>query len=149
MYSNDSRYDDEFYGGAARREDDFERPTDEYPREKYISKNRTDLQKSRKRTHVHEYLGSVKLEEDGEDRHTHRFAGISGEMIPIRGSHIHKIKTHTDYYNDHFHDVEILMGPAVDVGGGKHIHFVGGWTAYEDQHRHNFAFATLIESPLN
>lgn len=149
MYSDDSRYDDEFYGGALRREDDFERPIDEYPRERYASRNRVDSLRNRKKTHIHEYQGSVKLQGDGESRHSHRFAGMSSEMIPVKGNHIHKIKVHTDYVNGHFHDIEILSGPAIQVGGEKHVHFISGWTTDAEGHSHIFAFATLIESPLN
>jgi hypothetical protein len=91
--------------------------------------------------HVHEFEGSTKLAEFYEDVHNHRVAGISGEAIPVRGSHIHKIWTRTDFF-DHFHCICKFTGPAIPV--------------YEDgekdcrvcEHRHWFQLATLIESPL-
>lgn len=100
-------------------------------------------------THVHEFLGSTKLAEENEERHNHRFAGVSGEVIPIKdGNHIHLINTRTDFF-DHFHNIiKVKTGPAINVGGGKHVHFVKGVTTLNDGHVHNFTFATLIESPL-
>ena len=98
-------------------------------------------------THVHEFLGSTKLAEEKEERHNHRFAGVSGQAIPYKDSHIHKICTRTDFF-DHFHEIEKKTEPAIDVGEGKHVHFVKGKTTFEDGHVHDFVFATLIESPL-
>ncbi len=112
-----------------------------------------------KQTHVHEFEGSTKLAEEDEDRHNHRFAGVSGEEIPIPGGHVHRIITRTDFF-DHFHEICRLTGPAiyVDCDDGhddkkgwknrKHVHFVKGWTTCVDDHKHEFQAATLIESPL-
>lgn len=98
--------------------------------------------------HVHEFLGSTKLAESGAGRHNHRFAGVTGEAIPTLGSHKHKINTKTDYF-DHFHELkDVFTGPAINVGNGKHVHFVKGETTFDDGHDHDFQFATLIESPL-
>ncbi|MGB8954611.1 MAG: YmaF family protein, partial [Tumebacillaceae bacterium] len=97
--------------------------------------------------HVHEFLGSTKLAEQGEERHNHRFAGVTGEAIPKGDSHVHEISTNTDFF-DHHHRVRIETGPAIPVGNGKHIHFVRGVTTREDGHVHVFNFGTLIESPL-
>ena len=101
----------------------------------------------RRQTHVHEFLGSTKLAEQGDDRHNHRFAGVTGEAIPKGDSHIHEISTNTDFF-DHLHRVRIETGPAIPVGNGKHIHFVRGVTTRDDGHVHVFNFGTLIESPL-
>ena len=100
-----------------------------------------------RQTHVHEFLGSTKLEDENGNIHNHRFAGVSGEAIPERKSHIHKIRTRTDVF-DHFHEIEVSTGPAIDVRNGKHVHFVKGETTFNDGHDHDFQFATLIESPL-
>jgi hypothetical protein len=98
-------------------------------------------------THVHEFTGSTKLAEQGNDRHNHRFAGVTGQVIPRGRSHIHRLRTHTDFLN-HFHQVIILSGPAIHVGDGKHVHFVKGMTTRVDGHVHRFQFTTLIQSPL-
>lgn len=101
----------------------------------------------REQTHTHEFLGSTKLAEECDERHNHRFAGVTGQAIPQGNSHIHKIEVRTDFF-DHFHKICVFTGPAIFVGDGKHIHLVTGMTNVEDGHRHNFIFTTLIESPL-
>ncbi len=99
-------------------------------------------------THTHEFESSTKLAEEGDDRHNHRFAGVTSEVIPIRGgSHKHTIFTLTDFFG-HLHQVAVETGPAIDVGNGKHVHFVCGRTTLDDGHFHEFAFTTLIEAPL-
>lgn len=100
--------------------------------------------------HVHEFVGSVRLAEVGtEDVHNHRIAGVTGQAIPHRGSHIHRIVTRTDFFNDHFHEIQVFTGPAIPVGHGKrHVHFVYAVTRERDGHRHVFILATLIENPI-
>jgi len=99
--------------------------------------------------HTHEFLGSTKLAEIGEDPHNHRFAGVTSQAIPIgNDNHIHRLETNSDFYENHFHVVNDKTGPAIPVGNGRHIHFVEGQTTLNDGHRHNFIFATLIENPI-
>ncbi|MCC5464839.1 YmaF family protein [Pelosinus baikalensis] len=43
---------------------------------------------------------------------------------------------------------KIQTGLAIEVGAGKHVHFVQGMTTVNDDHCHNFVFATLIECPI-
>jgi len=107
------------------------------------------IRKASKQTHVHEFTGSTKLAETGNDRHNHRFAGVTGQVIPKGKSHFHEIDlTHTDFLN-HFHDLKrIRTGLAIPVGKGKHVHFVSGTTTMNDGHVHPFNFATLILKPL-
>lgn len=97
--------------------------------------------------HVHEFTDNVKIAER-DDPHNHHFSGISGEAIHCGRSHVHKIWARTDFYEDHFHLIDETTGPAVDVGGGKHVHFLSGTTNKEEGHRHNFTMATLIEDPI-
>lgn len=99
-------------------------------------------------THVHEFQGSTKLAEAGEDRHNHRFAGVSSSVIPFGNSHVHGILTNTDFFEDHLHEIAAVSGPAIDVGGGKHIHFAKFITTVDDGHFHEFQFASLIQDPL-
>lgn len=99
-------------------------------------------------THTHEFTSSTKLAEEGDDRHNHRFAGVTSEVIPISGGgHKHTIFTLTDFFG-HLHQVAVETGPAINVGNGKHVHFVKGVTTLNDGHFHEFAFATLIDAPL-
>lgn len=99
-------------------------------------------------THTHEFTSSTKLAEEGDDRHNHRFAGVTSEVIPIPGgTHKHTIFTLTDFFG-HLHEVAVETGPAISVGNGKHVHFVKGTTTLNDGHFHEFAFSTLIDAPL-
>lgn len=100
-----------------------------------------------RQTHVHEFTASTKLAERGDDRHNHRFAGVTGQVIPSGNSHIHQLIVNTDFFN-HLHRVIVRTGPAIPVGNGKHVHFVRGVTTFNDGHVHRFNFATLIEKPL-
>lgn len=100
-----------------------------------------------KQFHVHEFLGSTRLAEIGsDDVHNHRFAGVTGEAIRKGNSHVHRIKTKTDFF-DHYHIIDVCTGPAIPVGEGRHVHFVYAVTKCEDGHRHEFIVATLINSP--
>jgi hypothetical protein len=99
-------------------------------------------------THVHEFEGSTKLAETGLDRHNHRFAGVTSEVIPINGGrHKHAILTNTDFL-DHHHEIGVETGPDISVGDGKHVHLVKGTTTLVDGHTHDFIFTTLINAPL-
>ncbi len=100
-----------------------------------------------RKTHVHEFLGSDKFAEQGNDRHNHRFAGVTGPVIPMGNSHVHAILTNTDFFSNHYHGIDVVTGPAINVGNGKHIHLATGTTTLDDGHIHNFIFTTLIEAP--
>ena len=100
------------------------------------------------KTHTHEFISSTKLAGENDDRHNHRFTGVTSEVIPIKGgSHKHIVSTLTDFFG-HLHEVTIETGPAIDVGHGKHVHFASGETTLNDGHLHEYAFTTLIEAPL-
>lgn len=102
-------------------------------------------------THVHEFVGSTKLAGDDDEKHNHRFAGVTSEMIPIdNDDHVHAISVSTDFF-DHRHEITVMTGPAINVGNGKHIHFVAagtGTTTLNDGHCHELEFTTLINQPL-
>nr|WP_039734968.1 YmaF family protein [Desulfotomaculum nigrificans] len=102
-------------------------------------------------THTHEFLGSTKLAEEGDDRHNHRFAGVTSETILVPGGrpgdHVHEILVNTDFF-DHHHEIGVRTGLPIDVGDGKHVHFAKGNTTFVENHCHVFEFATLILSPL-
>jgi hypothetical protein len=114
-------------------------------KEDQSSKKKT-LEESQQ-THVHEFLASTKLAEEEDDRHNHRFAGVTSEVIPRGNNHVHVIFTNTDFL-DHHHEVGIETGFAIPVGDGKHVHFVKGTTTLNDGHVHELEFATLIQKPL-
>lgn len=97
--------------------------------------------------HVHEFTGSTRLAELEDDPHNHRFAGVSGEAISYGKNHIHEIMVRTDFFG-HFHVIKAKTGPGIPVGEGRHVHFVEAVTSFNDDHRHELIFATLIEDPI-
>lgn len=98
--------------------------------------------------HVHEFFENVEIAEPRQDPHNHHFSGVSGEAIRTDGSHVHMIRTRTDFYEGHYHTIDDTTGPAIDVGNGRHVHSLAGTTSRDDGHRHNFRMATLIEDPI-
>lgn len=100
-------------------------------------------------THVHEVLGSVEIAERQTDPHNHRFATVSGEVIPFGPTnHVHRVTFRTDFYEDHFHEFTGRTMPAIPVGGGRHVHFLESVTEERENHRHDFRVATLINDPI-
>lgn len=107
-------------------------------------------------THVHEFQGSVMLASppDAEELiHNHRFAGISGPVIPIKGSHVHIISTDTDFFTNHIHRIDIVTGPAMLIRDDEgdiigHIHAIEGETSCNFFHEHDLKGTTLIENPI-
>lgn len=100
-----------------------------------------------KQRHVHEVTGITDYKNECGECHNHRFATVSGEAISVGCSHVHEIKFRTDFADEHYHEFCGKSGPAVDVGGGKHVHYAKACTQPEDGHKHEFQVASLIESP--
>ena len=98
-------------------------------------------------THNHEYEGSTKLAEENDDRHNHRFACVTTEMICRGEHHVHAFMNDTDFL-DHHHEMGGTTGIEIPVGNGKHVHFASDMTSCDDGHFHDFQFATLIDAPL-
>ena len=92
--------------------------------------------------HVHEITGSTATVGNCRDCHNHRFCAVSGEAI-------REGKFRTDFADGHFHEFCGKSSCAIEVGGGKHVHFVKAFTDFEDGHKHEFQVASLIESPLD
>ena len=104
---------------------------------------------NRRQKHVHEIVGSVQIAERDTDPHNHRFATVSGEAMPTgNGDHVHEVCFHTDFYENHFHELKGRTGGAFHVGGGRHVHFIEAMTECEDGHFHRFRAASLINDPI-
>lgn len=114
-----------------------------------VSQSKQQLKCPGTQTHVHEFEQSTKLAEEGDDRHNHRVAGVTSEVIPIGGGrHVHAILSNTDFL-DHHHEIGVTTGPDIPIPGtNKHVHVVSGTTTLDDNHNHDFLFTTQIESPL-
>lgn len=93
--------------------------------------------------HVHEFSQDTKLGGVYCDRHRHHLVGVTSGPIPLdNGSHKHQIITNSTC-TDHYHEVDIFTGPAVSVGGGRHVHRVNEETEVEGFHIHRIKLTTL------
>lgn len=106
-------------------------------------------EKCEKQKHVHEITGSTAFVSECSDCHNHRFCTVTGEAMGPKECHVHEVKFHTDFSDKHYHEFCYKTGPAIDVGYGKHVHFLRAMTEPEDGHRHKLQAATLIESPTD
>jgi hypothetical protein len=104
--------------------------------------------------HTHEFLGSTKLAEPGDDRHNHRFAGVTSDVILIPGgNHVHIFSVNTDSA-DHFHQIiggtgpAVILNPQAPEAFRRHVHIAIGTTTVVDNLQHVYNFATLIENPI-
>ena len=72
------------------------------------------------RKHVHEFEASTHLAEEEEERHNHRFAGVTGEAKSTGGGrHVHDYCTNTDFFEDHHHVAKWTTGPNIELKDGK------------------------------
>jgi len=97
-------------------------------------------------THVHEIQGSTTVFD--EIPHNHRFAGITGQVIPVGDDHIHAFQVSTDFTEIHLHEIGGFTGLSIPIGNGRHVHAASGLTTLNRGHVHEFIFSTLIDDPL-
>lgn len=118
----------------------------------YIQQNfgyRPEVNSQTRQTHDHEVLGSVQIAEAQTDPHNHRFASVTGKVIPISfNDHVHDLAFRTDFYEDHYHEFCGRTGGAIYVGDGRHVHFLESVTFVSEGHAHEFRVATLINDPI-
>ena len=98
--------------------------------------------------HNHEVQGSTKISGCCEYAHNHRFATVFGDAIPCDGNHVHQVAFTTDSCDGHHHEFCGTTGPAIEVGCGRHVHFLKDCTSYDAKHKHEFIVATLLENPV-
>lgn len=107
-------------------------------------------------THVHEFQGSTMLatpDTNPELLHNHRFAGVTGPVIPRPGGHVHILSVNSDFFFNHFHQIEAQTGPPILVRdqNGRiigHVHGFQDVSSCVFFHAHPFKAATLIEDPI-
>lgn len=92
-----------------------------------------------------------KIFNECEECHNHRFCTVTGEAIYSKDKHdhYHEVKFHTDFSDGHYHEFCGKTCGAVDVGNSKDVYFLKDFIKEEDCHKHEFQFATLIESPTD
>ncbi|MGI6324719.1 MAG: YmaF family protein [Bacilli bacterium] len=95
-----------------------------------------------RQTHTHEFTGNTMLA--GRHLHSHRMAGISSEVIPVPGGHVHELISYTSFDDNHFHTVKVRTSLPIPVAPNMHVHFVRGHTSFDDGHNHGFEFSTLV-----
>ena len=98
-----------------------------------------------RQTHVHELLGSVQIS-GSQDPHTHRFATVTGEVIPYGQDHYHEVSFRTDFFRDHLHEFHGNTSTSIPIGN-THVHYLEGATSFDDGHDHGFRAVTLIDDP--
>lgn len=101
--------------------------------------------------HVHELTGSTRIINECDDCHNHRFCTVTGEGILSRDKcdHYHEVTFRTDFSDGHYHEFCGKTSGAIEVGNGKHVHFLKDITETENEHKHEFQAATLIDSPID
>lgn len=105
----------------------------------------------KKQKHVHELTGSTRIFNECDECHNHRFCTVTDEAIYSKDKydHYHEVTFRTDFSDDHFHEFHGKTSGAIDVGNGKHVHFIKDFTKEADEHKHEFQAATLIDSPID
>lgn len=106
---------------------------------------------NKNQNHVHELTGSTGSFSDCDDCHNHRFCTVTDEAIYTRDQydHYHEVTIRTDFSDDHFHEFCGKTTGAIEVGNGKHVHFINEFTEESNNHKHELQAATLIDSPTD
>lgn len=100
--------------------------------------------------HNHEFHSITDYEKDDEGmHHNHIISGVTGPAIPYGQSHSHRVIVFTDTSGDHYHEISDMTGPALYINDRKHVHLLQGRTSYDDGHKHDYYFITIIEDPAN
>ncbi|MGN0203354.1 MAG: YmaF family protein [Coprococcus sp.] len=122
-----------------------------------MNNSQSNCPNCKKQKHVHEITGSTAFQNECGDCHNHRFCTVSDEAVYMddksdkydKHDHYHDIRFRTDFTDKHFHEFCGRTGGAIDVGNGKHVHYIKSFTTKEDGHKHEFQAATLIDSPTD
>lgn len=92
--------------------------------------------------HVHLLLTMANV----ADEHQHVIVGTTGPAMETEDTHVHVICIRTSFDpkcdNPHWHIVDEMTGPAIELPGGEHTHFFRGATTYVDGHKHCFSSVT-------
>ena len=98
---------------------------------------------NRRQQHSHEICAG--FESAGSPSHTHRCkATLFGVQSMPCGGHRHQVSLQSNF-SGHNHRLTGECGPAIFVGGGKHVHFISGNTSSECGHSHRYQFCTSVD----
>lgn len=96
--------------------------------------------------HVHEIQGTLEMTNNHEEQHTHNFAMITDEGIPIGSNdHIHEVRFQTNAFHHHTHEFIGRTSGAIPVGE-RHVHFLESETGFQEGHNHRFNFVTFLDN---
>ncbi len=108
--------------------------------------NQTTAPERDSRNHNHTFLALT----DVTRSHQHTIVGTTSPAIYANSSHVHKISVRTSYEPrdgaSHWHLVDVVTGPPIEVPGDEHIHYFDGETSYDVGHRHCFDNVTAAAS---
>lgn len=112
--------------------------------------NQYQVQAPSRKGHNHEFQSISDYEKNDEGmEHTHRIVGVTGPAIPYGKSHAHRIRVFADTSGEHYHEISDTTGPALYLNDRKHVHLLQGRTTYDDGHKHDYYFITIIEDPAH
>lgn len=92
--------------------------------------------------YVYEYLESVKLVEECEDRYNYCVVGVIGEVILINGgiNYVYKINDNVDFF-DYFYKICVIIGLVIRIFGiDKYIYLICGEIIVNDGYCYKFFF---------
>lgn len=97
-------------------------------------------QDDRHMIHVHTF----NTEADVACEHQHIIQTVSGPARDSGNSHVHRVRGRTSFSTEgreegHWHWFDVVSGPAIDMPGDTHTHFIDGETSYNDGHCHTFS----------
>ncbi|MBE3581898.1 MAG: hypothetical protein IMW96_09765 [Thermoanaerobacteraceae bacterium] len=82
--------------------------------------------------HVHDHSGKTSCALG----HAHLHPGVTGLPLPKDGSHIHTLWGITTFDREHTHSYYATTGPAINLPGNPHTHYVDFETNEVNGHRH-------------
>lgn len=98
--------------------------------------------------HIHTLITMANVAHD----HQHMLTGTTGPAMRKRDTHVHRIWIRTSFDpkngETHWHEVNVLTGPALETPDGEHTHFYNGETSRDLGHCHTFS-SVVDTSPDN
>ncbi|VBB05259.1 ymaf [Lucifera butyrica] len=92
--------------------------------------------------HVHTFL----TEADVAAEHQHVIVGVTGPARLDMPVHVHRLHVRTSFLAEedggHWHWVDVMTCPPIDLPDGNHTHYFQGTTSYDDNHCHTFSGVT-------
>lgn len=98
----------------------------------------------RRNIHVHDYS----IITDVADSHQHMILGVSAPARLANGSHVHRVRGRTSFFEDHWHAYDVVSDLPTEMPDGQHTHFFAGETTRDDGHVHTFSGVTGLSPDI-